>query len=439
MARTAEGFKLKRDTRTGTFIVRFTAAGRAYKLSTGENDPHAAEGAAARLYAEAVSGRLVRGPKVATGTHTWPFDEVAALWLVDVQPTVDPTTYELYESTYVGTHFAPFFETMDRLTTVGVQDYIADRLRKVTRETVKKELSVLRRLAEWAHERGYVAELPNIKTPGKRVLGARVDSARKRVFQIFTAAEIAAILRHLPEASRSRKHGGAPYPVRARFVLAWELAFRPETLNQLSAPEDYRRGAVTLSIRDEEDKNRLGRDFPLAQAPAVRASLDSVCPAEGLIFGAHDYRHILRKAAKDAGIDELRAQRISDYDFRHSRLTHLGQVTDNLSGVMYIAGHTQPATTARYLRPQEGRRPGGPDRGRSRLGGCSQALPDTDTQPARTHHPRAIPGTESAGARNAGALHRQRRKGERPGTIGDHRGSRPCARRGNRTPMAVNR
>jgi hypothetical protein len=85
----------------------------------------------------------------------------------------------------------------------------------------------------------------------------------------------------------------------------------------------------------------------------VRASLDSVCPAEGLIFGAHDYRHILRTAAKAAGIDELRARRISDYDFRHSRLTHLGQVTDNLSGVMYIAGHTQPATTARYLRPQK--------------------------------------------------------------------------------------
>jgi hypothetical protein len=71
-----------------------------------------------------------------------------------VLPTVDPTTYELYESTCVGTHFAPFFETMDRLTTVGVQDYIMPRLRKVTRMTITKELSVLRRLADWAHERG---------------------------------------------------------------------------------------------------------------------------------------------------------------------------------------------------------------------------------------------------------------------------------------------
>lgn len=58
-------------------------------------------------------------------------------------------------------------------------------------------------------------------------------------------------------------------------------------------------------------------------------------------------------AARAAGIDEYRASRISDYDFRHSRLTHLGQVSDNLSGVMFLAGHKQPATTARYLRPQK--------------------------------------------------------------------------------------
>jgi hypothetical protein len=71
------------------------------------------------------------------------------------------------------------------------------------------------------------------------------------------------------------------------------------------------------------------------------------------LFGSHDYRHLLRGAASAAGIDEFRAKRISDYDFRHSRLTHLGQVSDNLSGVMFLAGHKQPATTARYLRPQK--------------------------------------------------------------------------------------
>jgi hypothetical protein len=70
-----------------------------------------------------------------------------------------------------------------------------------------------------------------------------------------------------------------------------------------------------------------------------------------VLSSAHDYRYCLRKAAKAAGIDRLRAGRISDYNFRHSRLTHLGQVTDNVVGIMYIAGHTQLATTSRYVNP----------------------------------------------------------------------------------------
>ena len=142
-----------------------------------------------------------------------------------------------------------------------------------------------------------------------------------------------------------------PFPVRTRFVVAWETALRPQTIDQLRAPDDYRRGNAGLLIRDEVDKNRFGREVPLSEA--ARAALDQVCPDVGLLFGSHDYRRLLREAAKAAGIDEYRAARISDYDLRHSRLTHLGQVSSNLSGVMFLAGHKQPATTARYLRPQK--------------------------------------------------------------------------------------
>src|SRR5262245_29282143 len=37
---------------------------------------------------------------------------------------------------------------------------------------------------------------------------------------------------------------------------------------------------------------------------------------------------------------------------RHLAATHLGRSADNLPGVMYLLGHKQPATTARYMRPQ---------------------------------------------------------------------------------------
>ncbi len=109
--------------------------------------------------------------------------------------------------------------------------------------------------------------------------------------------------------------------------------------------------ALALIITDEMDKNRFGRELPLSES--ARRALDSNCPSEGIIFGSHDYRAPLRAAAKAAGIDAYRAERISPYDFRHSRLTHLGQVTSNLSGIMFLAGHRQSSTTAKYMRPQK--------------------------------------------------------------------------------------
>lgn len=47
--------------------------------------------------------------------------------------------------------------------------------------------------------------------------------------------------------------------MRQRFVIAFETALRPETLDRLSVPEHYVRGAATLTITDEIDKARFGR------------------------------------------------------------------------------------------------------------------------------------------------------------------------------------
>ena len=349
MARKSTGWHIYRDPRSGVYQVRFMHEGRRRSFSTSERDPGPAASKAARIYAEVVSGRWSASKKV-IAPRGKPFDEVAALWLADIEPSVDPQTFLLFQDTYVGTHFAPFFGTMDRLTTVGAEDYITSRLRLVTRETLKKELSVLRQFAQWGHRRGFLSELPEIETPGRRVVGHVQSASRKRTFIVFTAKEMEIIIAKLPQYATSRR-SGERFPVRARFTLAWEYGLRPETLNKLSVPEHYRPGSAVLTITNEIDKCRFGRDLEVT--PDARKALDSVCPTTGIIFGAHDYRTLLRAASHAAGIDIHRAERISDYDFRHSRLTHLGQVTNNLAGLMYLAGHKQPATTAKYMHPDK--------------------------------------------------------------------------------------
>ena len=284
MARTAEGWQLYQDYRTGVFQVRFTHEGRRRAFSTGERDPGPASSEAARIYAEVVSGRWCPG-KILTTAVGKALDESAALWLADVEPSIDPKTFTLYRDTYIRTHFIPFFKTIDRITTVTVEDYITARLRVVRRHTVKKELSVLRRLAKWAHRRGYLERLPEIETPGTRVLGHSAQSARKQTFLVFTAREMASIIARLPEYATS-KRAGKRFPVRARFEVAWQTSLRPATLDKLTVPENYRRGGTALTITDETDKNRFRRELPLS-VEACKA-LDSICPASGNIFGSPD-------------------------------------------------------------------------------------------------------------------------------------------------------
>ncbi len=166
----------------------------------------------------------------------------------------------------------------------------------------------------------------------------------------LTEPQIEAVLKELPEW-RTTRRTPTPFPVRARFTFAWETSLRPGTLDLLRAPDDYRKGDTTLTIRDEADKARFGRRLPLT--PRARAVLDSICPDVGLIFGCHNYGGLLREAARRAKLPGDLAEKISPYDFRHSRLTNLAEHTTNLAGIAFLAGHKNVTTTNRYIRPSE--------------------------------------------------------------------------------------
>jgi integrase len=137
------------------------------------------------------------------------------------------------------------------------------------------------------------------------------------------------------------------FAVRPRFVVAYETGLRPATLDAISIPEDWKIGASTLRIDEEDDKARFGRTVTLTETArlALEQTVAELGITRGIIFGRHDYRVYLR----DAGLDGV--ARLAAYDFRHARATHQLDRGASLSGVAFQHGHTQLTTTAKYTHP----------------------------------------------------------------------------------------
>lgn len=341
MARAAEGWKIV--WRRGVAHVRFRHEKRRRELTTGTSDPGEAAAAAARIYADAVSGKLGRADAPAGPLS--PLADVLALWLVELGATHAENTVELY-TMYGRTHWLPFFKRLDGMTAPALANYGRDRLRVVSRDTVQKEIGALRNFLEWCREQ-HVVDAPPVPKLPKRAMGVRAVTRKSQATEM-TPAEVEAWLAELPERSPGKKGGSRSFIVRARFRVQWETGLRPSTLDRLVVPDHYRAGAAELIITDDIDKARFGRTLPLTAA--ARAALDSVAPKAGPIFGRHDYRDFIRAAAARAGIDPAKVATFSAYDLRHARTQQWTEESGNLPGVGYLVGHTRATTTNKYLR-----------------------------------------------------------------------------------------
>lgn len=347
MARRAEGWRLPRDKRSGIYAVRFTHAGRRYFISTGRRDSAEATIEAKRAYAEVISGRwapdLVLKTRVEPPRPGEPLEATAALWLDDVGASLDETTIETY-TMYVGTHWDPFFGSLDRMISVAINDYIRARLRKVKRKTVVKELSAMRGYLAWAFEKGFIRELPEVTSPTKKTTGTPDTTNNHKSGPVeLSIEEVAAFLKALPEWSLG-KWGKRRFRVRAAMEFEYETGLRAETVRSIVG-SDYVGGK--LRIRDEADKARWGRTLPLSdRAQEILGDVG----AKDLepVFGRHDYREYIAAACEVAGIS-----RLSPHDLRHARGSHLVDRTGDIRGAAFLLGHREITTMNKYARPTE--------------------------------------------------------------------------------------
>jgi site-specific recombinase XerD len=329
MARRSEGWTLYRDKRTRKYIVRFRHAGTRHTYSTRTGDPREAKVQAARMYAEVTSNR--RRPQPIRGD----LEVMCAEWIAATKPEVSEGTSEL-RGLYAFKHWVPFFETTSALTSAGVSDYTLHRLRHVTRSTVSKELSAMRRFFAWLAARGF--EVPLVPSIPSNVTGKRAQPRRR----VDMAAEI---VERILAAMPVRTSFGNP--VRAFFRVLWETGLRRSTIRALSVPEHYTVGRAELRLTKEIDKARYDRTIPITAAAVTE--LDAVAPAEGRIFKPIDYRQSLRTAAKKAGLPEHDVERLGYHAFRHARTTAMLERGGSLPGVAYLVGHKRVTTTNEYV------------------------------------------------------------------------------------------
>ena len=339
MGRKTKGWSLgKRDPRTGNYQVFFTHNGRQLHRSTRTSDARQAQLEAERIYTETISGR-----RTEVGTNK-SLKLLFAEWLVDFEAEGAPVTTGYYTDLVART-FLPFFKTFDAVTTCGADDYRRHRLRQVGRSTVVRELTALRTFVSWAARKQYLAEPVDVKDPGRSVIGTRVLETE---LVEMSAREVEAILDNLPARTPFGNHP------KALMTTIWESSLRIGTMQRLATPKHYRRGSSILQVVEVTDKGRYARKIPLT--PRARALLDDACAdAErrtGLIFGQYDVRRALRTAAKKAGFDGERRKHLSPHDFRHAAITHAQEVSQNIAGAAYMAGHKRTATTANYTHPR---------------------------------------------------------------------------------------
>lgn len=341
MGRPREGWKIRKPKGQRCYTVRFTFQGRQLELGTGEEREEAAAVEAARIYAETLSGRRKveqrRKPQASVGGERG-VREVGAAWLTDLEGTLDETTIGTY-AIYLNAHFSEWFGTIDKIRTELIIEYFKHRLQCVKQSSVKKERSALVGFVEFCVRTKLLDELPDIPRVPEQPGTAHPRGSR--VHTELTPKETLKWIAALPERSRGK------WPIRARFEVAYWTTLRPATLSALSVPEHYTKGARYLSIEAQHDKARYARLVPLSKE--ARAALDRVCPEKGLIFGHHDYRPHLEKAAKKA-LPPEKARTVFAYELRGAGITHKLEETGNLPGVQYLAGHKYASTTALYVR-----------------------------------------------------------------------------------------
>lgn len=234
-----------------------------------------------------------------------------------------------------------------RITYADLRNFRAARLqtksdrtdKNLSIATVNRELSTLRRMFNVAVTEGWLIRNPFNSGPP---LISTADERRRE--RILTPDEEKSLLAAC--SVRQRAH------LRPLVIAALDTGMRKGELLKLRWKEVDLEGHV-IHVRAFHTKTMTARDVPVSgRLLAELRRLWEVSPkdADALVFGIRDNVRL----AFDSARSEAKLSDVRFHDLRHTAATRLAQKGLSLAEVGRVLGHSQPATTYRYVNPDAG-------------------------------------------------------------------------------------
>jgi len=224
---------------------------------------------------------------------------MAALWLADIESSIDARTLALYADTYVATHFAPFFST-NRIGSDGGRRGL-HRVRLAPGDPRDREEGTFS--PSPTREVGRTGEAYLSEMPENRDTRAACGGPCASLVPQAQPSWCSPRRRWKPSSpscpSMRRASGPGSGSLFGRGSGSrGKAACGPQLFDKLSAPENYRVGASALRSRTKQTRAVLVAELPLSVK--AREAFDVVCPVTGIIFGSHDFRTLLRPGSPAA-------------------------------------------------------------------------------------------------------------------------------------------
>jgi integrase len=276
-----------------------------------------------------------------------------------------PKTLEYYRTGLKNLNgYAPLAGcTLDEISAERIAGFVAKR-REAGREvsTINRQLEVLRRMLKLAMEWGKVEKvLPKVEMlPGEnqrdRVLSADEEA---RYLEAATAIgeDILETYRRALEGIRATMRGEQPtrpedpFLLRDAATVLIDCGLRPEECFRLQW-EHVREGALHIPFGKTENARRT---IPLTQRAAALLEMRHAAGTGQWVFPAPTRSgHIEKSSLKKQHPKACQLAKVTNcplYTFRHTCLTRWAAFMDPYT-LGYLAGHSDFATTKRYVHPQ---------------------------------------------------------------------------------------